>query len=88
MMNDVSGFCVRARRPTRRGWWRAESHLGQEIAGSPGVSGSTPNNLRNNSLSESSLQFRASDGHECGIRTSYPDDVSCLPRNIANRAKI
>ena len=33
-------------------------------------------------------QFRASDGHECGIRTSYPDDVSCLPRNIANRTKI
>jgi hypothetical protein len=71
---------------THGGWWRAESQL--DIAGTPGVSGSKPNNLRNNSLSESSLQFRASDGHECGIRTSYPDDVSCLLRNIANRAKI
>jgi hypothetical protein len=73
---------------THGGWWRAESQLDLEIAGTPGVSGSRPNNLRNNSLSESSLQFRASDGHECGIRTSYPDDVSCLLRNIANRAKI
>ena len=73
---------------THGGWWRADSRLDLEIARNLGVCGSRPNNLRNNNLSESSLQFRASDGHECGIRTSYPDDVSCLPRNIANRAKI
>ena len=49
---------------THRGWWRAESQLDLEIAGTPGVSGSRPNNLGN------------------------PDDVSCLSRNIADRANI